>query len=196
MPTLPPKPNRTLPPEGTHIARCIQFIHIGSFKDEYQGKPILANKIRLTFELPEETHVFLEGDDPKPFVISQEYSLSMGKKSNLRSLVEGIVGALFDDDAYNFDTEKLVGKSCLITIKYKQTVKGATYAMITGATPLMKGQVCKEAFNELKILTYEKWSDEEFMKLPDFIREKMMKTDEYKKLKGIKVDETIEDVPF
>jgi hypothetical protein len=37
----------------------------------------------------------------------------------------------------------------------------------------MKKMTVPEAINPLKILTYEKWNQEEFNKLPQFIREKM-----------------------
>lgn len=198
MSTIAPRPVRVLPPEGTHIARCIGFIHIGTYDDEYQGQPIVSNKIRLRFELPDETHVFKEGEDAKPFTIEQEYTLSMGNKSNLRKLVEGIVGALHDDDAFGFDAETLVGKCCLLTIKYRKTAKGNTYAQISTASPLMKGQVCKDSFNAQKILNYtDAWDEEYFNSLPDFIKEKMITTNEYKaKFSAVNGEVSPDSVPF
>jgi hypothetical protein len=201
MPTLPPKSQRVLPPEGTHIGRCVGFIHVGTYDDEYQGQPITSNKIRLTFELPDELHIFKEGDDAKPFTISQEYTLAMSSKANLRKLVEGIVGALHDEDAFSFDTEQLVGKCCLLTIKHRETAKGNKYAVIATASPLMKGQVCKEAFNPSKILNYtDHWDEDYFNSLPDFIREKMVTTQEYKNMTGqtseVNTEVNTNDVPF
>ena len=62
MPTIAKVQNtpRTLPPEGTHIARVIGLINIGTIKEEYMGELKEQQKIRLTFELPEELHVFKE----------------------------------------------------------------------------------------------------------------------------------------
>ena len=152
MPTIAKVQNtpRTLPPEGTHIARVIGLINIGTIKEEYMGELKEQQKIRLTFELPEELHVFKEGDDAKPLVQSQEYTLSMGKKSNLRPIVEGILGtSLTDEEAFSFDVEKLLDMPCLISIKRDVSKKGAEYAKIASVSKLMKGQVCKSAFNPI-----------------------------------------------
>ena len=187
---------RILINEGTHIARCIELIHIGTVQGQYMGEQKIFNKIRLKFELPEETHVFKEGEEAKPLVISQEFTLSMGKKSNLRPIVEGIIGAgLTDEEAYNFDHEQLVGMACLVNIKHGKTAKGNEYAKIASTSGLMKGQSCKPPFNPMKILTYDKWDEEYFQKLPDFIKDTMKASAEYKILKGTnEVD--VDSVPF
>lgn len=198
MPTIPNKPTitRVLPTAGTHIARVIGFIYLGNLEEEYMGQNKMMQKIRLTFELPEDLHSFKEGEDAKPLVHSQEYTLTMGKKSNLRPIVEGIIGvALMDEEAYSFDAEKLVGMACLVNIKRDKTKKGADYAKIAGTSPLMKGQVCKEAYNPIKILTYEKWDQEYFDSLPPFIKEKMMTSIEYKQMKEIDPDLNIGNLP-
>ena len=104
-----PKTQRILPPEGTHIARCVRIIHIGTIKEEYMGEMKDMNKIDLTFELVDETYLFKEGEDAKPFVVSKEYTLSMGEKANLRKLVEGIIGkSMVQGEADMFDIESLL----------------------------------------------------------------------------------------
>lgn len=192
---------RVLVPVGTHIARLIGLIHIGTVIENFPGKPPQAmQKIRFTFEFPEEIHVFKEGEDAKPLVHSQEYTLSMGKKSNLRPIVEGIIGtSLLDEEAYGFNMESLLNEACLVSIKHGKTAKGTDYAKIAGTSPLMKGQTCKMPFNELKVLTYEKWDEKYFETLPTFIKEKMQSSLEYKQMKGI-LPETTEvdpnEIPF
>jgi hypothetical protein len=196
-----PKPEftREIVPQGTHIARCIRLIHIGTIPETYMGEARMINKIRLTFEFPEELRVWKEGEDAKPMVHDQEYTLSMGGKSNLRKVVEGMIGTtLLDDEAFAFNHEDLVGMACLLSIKHKTSAKGNTRAEIASASPLMKGQVAKEAFNTTTILTYEKWDEEKFNKLPKFLQDKIRSSSQYKVLKGI--DEIVEvnsdDVPF
>jgi hypothetical protein len=194
-----PKPDtqRTLIPAGTHIARCIGLIHIGNIPGEYMGEAKIFNKIRLTWELPEELKVFKEGEEAKPLVISQEYTLSMGNKSKLLPLVEGMIGTtLAEDEAYNFDHETLVGMPCLLSIAHKKSAKGTMYQVVSSASRLMKGQVCKEAFNSYNILTYSNWNQEYFDKLPDFIKDQMKTSKEYKALKGIEEDVNASDLPF
>ena len=67
---------------GTHIATCYSMIHIGTVEWEYQGEKKWSNKVKLTFELPNEMRDF--GGEQKPMVISKEYTISLHEKSNLR----------------------------------------------------------------------------------------------------------------
>lgn len=190
----PSNKDKVLIPEGTHPARVIGFIHVGTANDTYMGEVKKFNKIRLTFEFPEEVHVFKEGEEAKPLVHSQEFTFSMGKKSNLRPIVEGIIGTTLDDEeAYNFNFASLLGIPCLVSIKHGKTQKGAVYAKIGGTSKLMKGQIVKEAKNPITILTYQKWDEKLFQSLPQFLKDKITATDEYKAMKGIvDVDNTDE----
>src|SRR3990167_7229745 len=205
MTTLAPKSEKifVLAPAGTHMARCYYFLHIGTNLDQYMGEPKEFNKIRLTFELPEETKVFKEERGPEPIVISQEYTLSLGEKANLRKLVEGILGkTLTENEADTFDLESLVGEPCLLTIKHKTSKAGNERAEIASAAPLMKGQKCPKQVNASKILTYTNWSQELFETLPNFLKEKMKTSREHREMiTGEKVDvasDTVnpEDIPF
>ena len=77
-------------PAGTFMARCIGFIQLGTQNGEYQGKPgKQRGKIMMVWELPEETCVFEEAKGPKPFTISQVYSLIISEKSTWRNHMEG-----------------------------------------------------------------------------------------------------------
>lgn len=199
MPTTSPKPETTftLAPEGTHIARCVGFIHIGTNKDIWEGKPKEFNKIRLTFELPEETKVFKESEGPKPIVTSQEFTLSMGEKANLRKLVEGMVGtSLHDEEAFAFDVESLVGMPCLITIKHRTSKAGKARAEIASASKLMKNQTAPAQVNPSKILSFSAWNEELFNAQPEFIKEKIKSSKEYLAMKGLNQDIDPESIPF
>jgi hypothetical protein len=187
------KPVRVLPPEGQHIARVYSIVYLGTIKGQFGD----TFKMRISWELPTELHSFKEGEPQKPFVISKETSLSMGKKSNLLPIVEGIIGTHLDEtEAYNFDFDELVGMTCQIHIVYEE--KGdATYANVKSVSPLLKGVVCPPAFNKPVLLSYEKWNQETFESLPEFLRKKIIETPEYKKLKGEKTEEIDpNDIPF
>jgi hypothetical protein len=190
------KPVRVLPPEGQHIARVTNIIYLGTIKTQFGD----TFKMRITFELPTALHEFKEGEGEKPFTVSKETSLSMGKKSTLRPLVEGIIGTSLDDDeAYAFDLDQLLGMTCQLHVVHEETDNGK-YANIKSASPLLKGVTCPDAINPLKILSYEKWDQEYFDKLPDFLKEKMKTSPEYKKVNKGKVkddDEVDSDsIPF
>lgn len=188
------KVNKVLIGEGTHIARVVGLIHLGTAEDVYMGEKKMFNKIRLTWEFTEETHKFKEDEEAKPIVHSQEYTLSMGKKSNLRPIVEGMIGTtLSDEEAYNFNFESLVGIAGLVSIKHRETKTGAKYAKVASTSKLMKGQVAKPQVNQSKVLVFDKWDEQYFLSLPDFIKDKIKKSNEYKAMKGIKVEETVKE---
>lgn len=186
----PSKP-RTLPPEGTHVARVIGIIYLGTIKGSFGDN----YKVRITWELPTETHVFKEGEEAKPFVVSKEMTLSMHSKSVLRPIVEGVLGvALKDEEAYAFDVDEILGKECLINIINEDKESGK-YTEVKTTSKLLKGVTCPPAVNETKILSYDKWDEDYFKTLPNFIKDKMSKTPEYRKMKGEDVvDES--EIPF
>lgn len=169
-----------LVPAGTHMARCYQFIHLGHVPNTFPGATSpTVNKIRLTWELPDEMVTFNEEKGPQPFSMSQEYTLSMNEKANLRKMVESLFGQkLSDEEAENFDTELLVGKPCLLTIVH--TTKGdKTYAGVQNVTSLPKGMPVPEPVNKSNIITWENMSTEDFNNLPPFIQDKMKQAAEY-----------------
>lgn len=196
MLNAPTQQQRVLPPEGTHMARCIGLIHVGTVPVEWNNQTKMLDKIRLTFELPEELHEFKEGDREKLFTISREFTLSLGDKSNLYPIIEGIEGYIPEEVRSSYDVETLIGKECLVSIKHKKTGKGSTYASLESTSSLMKGQKCPKAFNPYKVLTYEKWDQEYFDKLPDFIKDSMKTSTQYKEKFGVEevIDES--EVPF
>lgn len=180
-----PKTERTFEgvPAGTHLATCYQLIHIGTINEPYQGQPREISKIRLTFEFPHETRTFKEGESEKPLVLSEEYTLSMGERANLRKFINGMLGKnMSDEEAYAFDVESLVGKSCLLTVIEKPNSKGVAYPRITTAAPLMKGMEKPEQANPSAILTYQKWDNAFFDRLPEFIRKKMEGSREFEEM--------------
>lgn len=182
MTTAPkPKTTYTPAPEGTQLARCYQIIQIGTLQEEYMGKPKMMNKIRLSFELPLKTKIWKEGEPAKPTTVHKEYTFSMAEKANLRKLVEGMIGTtLVDTEAYAFDIESLVGMECLLNLKHKTSVSGNVRAEIASASPLMEGQTCPPQFNPSNILMYSAWDQTKFEALPDFLKEKMMESEEFK----------------
>lgn len=173
-------------PAGNHIARVYSVIHLGIQAEEYMGEEKLMDKVRIGFELPLENTVFKEGDEPKPFTISQEYTLSMGDKANLRKLVEGMIGhGLLEQDAVSFDVLDLMGRACMLNVIHKTSAKGNEYAQIVGAAPLPKGIDAPIQVNRAFIFDFEEnFSDEKLERLPDFIKDKIKGSMDYKRLTG------------
>lgn len=175
-----PEKTYTIISQGTHLARMYSLVHVGTVSEEYQGEMKDFNKIRVTFEFPQELHTFKEENGPQPIVLSQEYNLVMGDKSKLRKLISGILGKnLTEDEAYAFDVTSLLGKECLLSIIHKVSAAGNTRAEISSASPLMKGQTCPPQVNPTFLLTYQDWDQAKFDGLPQFIKDKMVQSHEY-----------------
>jgi hypothetical protein len=73
-------------------------------------------------------------------------------KGNLRPFVEGFIGTkLHDDEVYNFNLEEVLGEACLLNVVHTEK-DGNTYSNIQGASPLPKGMVAPEPFNQKRSL--------------------------------------------
>ena len=208
---IPPKSTfvRELVPQGTHLARIVRLIYLGTQDSGYtneDGSPKMISKLDITWELPNELRTFKEGEPQKPMVISQEISHSMnknksGKPSTLRQLVENVIGtSLAEDEARKWDTDQLLGMPCMINVIHETSKKsGNKYSKVSSVSGVMKGIECPPAVNKLRVLDMDKnWDEDYFKSLTSFISDKMKKTKEYEKLMGTDIKEDIkpEDIPF
>lgn len=188
-------------PAGSHVARLYQIVNIGTVTTEWQGKKSQTPKIRFTFELCNERKAFKEGDEPKPYSISREFSFWMTRKANLRQFVEGLIGTTLDEEeAATFNIEGLLGEDCLLNVVHTEAKNGNTYADIKSASPLPKGLKAPALFNEAKLIDVNTASAEEIDELPEFLRDKIKSSEEYDKRFRQEGDETPEvtkdDIPF
>lgn len=192
-----PKPKSTYEavPAGTHVARLYQIVNLGTHAFEFKGETKSSTKIRLTFELPGEMREFGEDKELKPMAISREFGFSMGKKSHLRPFVEGMLGvALHDEEAYAFDIEDLLGRSCLLSVAHTEK-DGNVYSNINSASPLMKGMAAPEGFNPTSLIDVNTATEEQVDALPGFLRDKMKASDEWKARQAV-ADEEAGVPPF
>lgn len=184
---------------GTHVATLYRIMNLGTRFQMFEGKTkeYPDKVIRLTFEFPDSLHKFEKDGEEKelPLVIDKELNLTMGPKSKLRPLVEGMIGVqLKDEEAYAFDLESLLGKSCLVTVAHKES-KGNMYANIISTAPLMKGMVPPKQVNPSQVFDINTCTKEEYEALPDFLKEKVNVSDEYKKRFGGEESLDLEDEP-
>lgn len=192
---------------GTYPARCYSMIHIGTTKENIMGEEKWLNKVRITWELPTELKEFKQGEGEKPYVISKEFTLSMNEKANLRKFLEGWRGKGFsEDEAKAFDITALLGKPCMISVIHKVSKKGNTYAEISSCSTLPKSMTCPPQINASLELNYtDSWDNVEFSKLPDFIKDKMTQSKEFKAMmnpesidatNGVEEPVAADDLPF
>jgi hypothetical protein len=171
-------------PAGNYVARCYQMIHIGTVEENVMGSLKMLNKVRIGFELPYETKVFNTDKGLQPCVISEEFTLSLHEKATLRKHLESWRGKKFTDkEAEGFDITNLIGKECMVNIIHTVSKNnGNTYAKIGSIAPIAKGTSCPPQVNTTFVFDYENWDDNKFNSLPDFIKTKIQKSDEYKAL--------------
>lgn len=199
------KTQRELVPEGTHVARIYEYIHLGTQKGEWEGKELIQYKLRFGFEFPTEKRVFDEKKGEQPMVMSMDFTLSLNEKANLRKLAEACYGKMEEAQAIDFDVDSLVGKACLVSVAHKPPKDGIVYSYITGFMPLMKGLTVDAQINPSKVLTFEHWNEELYLSLPKFVQDKITTSPEYKTLKSEGVLEgsgytgvvdDLNDIPF
>jgi hypothetical protein len=131
------------PESGSYSAVCQSVHDIGIQNTTYKGKADKKHQIIIVWEIDEKMK---EGDFAgKHFTVSRTFTLSMGEKSNLRKTIVSWRGQDFasDDEAFDFDIEKVIGKPCLVTLT--TTKEGdKEYQNVSSVVKLPKGM------NEIK----------------------------------------------
>lgn len=169
---------------GNYPARCYSMVHVGTIEENILGTLKKLNKVRITWELPTELKVFKEENGEQPCVISKEFTLSLHEKATLRNFLKNWRGKDFtEEEAKSFDIEKLVGAPCMLNITHKTKKDGSgVYAEIGSVSAMPKGFECPAQINPSFVFTYDDFNIEKFEKLPEFMRNKMVNSDEYKNL--------------
>lgn len=172
-----------LPPAGNHLAICFQVIDLGTQKEEFKGEVKFQRKIRISFELPEEKKKFKEDDIEKPYVISKEYTLSLGKKANLRHDLESWRSKGFtEEELKGFDLAKLLGAPGYVQVIHKTSGKGNDYAVVNSITSKPKSVQAPPLTNPKLEFSLSEFSQSIFDSLPDFLKEKIKKSPEYNEI--------------
>jgi hypothetical protein len=180
---------------GNYVARCYRMVEIGTVEEEFLGVKKNMHKVRIGWELPTELKIFNPEKGEQPCVIDKEYTLSLADKANLRKDLQSWRGKAFtDEEAEAFDITKLLGVPCMLNIIHVQGKKDPTktYQAIGSVSPMPKGLVCPPQVNETFVFDFENFDELKYNGLPDFIKEQIVKTPEYKEA----ISQTIEATPF
>ena len=181
---------------GTYVARCYSMVHIGTIEQEYMGEIKEQNKVRISWELPTELKVFKEEKGEQPQSVSKEFTLSMHEKANLRKFLESWRGKGFsEEEAKKFDVTKLLGKACMISIIHKTSKQGKLYAEISSISTLPKGMDCPAQINPSFEFTFTPYDHDKFESLPDWLKDKIKASKEYRMMNEPDHAETNPDEP-
>jgi hypothetical protein len=106
-PSIPPLP------EDMYDAVCVSLVDLGTQSFEFSGEVKVARKVLITWAIANET-VTLDGE-PKPRIVSKEYTLSLNERANLRKDLEGWRGKPFET-VDTFALSAILGKSCRLLV--------------------------------------------------------------------------------
>jgi hypothetical protein len=140
--------NFTPPPAGTHLARCVQIIQLGTLYSPFyeSWKP----KVLIGWELPDEPN---DTDDGKPFLTWNRYTASLHENAKLRAHLEAWRGRQFtEEELKRFDLNAILDKPCFLNIGHRQD-KGKTYADITAVMALRKGTPVPDRVHDLIVFS-------------------------------------------
>lgn len=161
-------------PVGTHVARCVGVIDLGTQHEEYQGKPKIVHKVLVRWELPGTPM-----DDGRPFVVSKFYTLSLGEKAALRKDLQAWRAKAFTPEELKaFDVKGLLGKVCMVAIVDKPNGNGTKVAGVMAAP---KGIPVPTSEAPLVWFDIDFWDDQVYAGLSNGIKKIIQESDEAKK---------------
>ena len=169
-------------PAGTHQARCVRLIDIGTQFGEYQGKPNAARKVVVTWELPNE-HMTTGEFAGKPFLVNKWYTASIGEKANLRKDLVNWRGKEFtDEELRGFEIKNILGAPCMLSITLNEKNK----ARVTGVMKPPKGMEATPQVNQLVYFSLERdeFNQTIFDGLSEFWQGEIKKSPEWADLNG------------
>lgn len=188
------------PPIGTHIARCVRMIDIGTQKGEYQGKVNFKRQVVIGWELPDE--LMTEGDFAgKPFMVSKFYTASLSEKSNLRADLKNWHGRDFtNEELIGFDAKNILSKPCMLSLTTNEKEK----IRVTGVMALPKGTQVVEQINPTVYFSLEhgEFDLAVFESLSDGYKKMIVVSPEYQeRMKPHQqvdnnIDDMADDIPF
>lgn len=164
---------------GSYVARCYGIADIGSQLTTFGVK----HQLMFFWEFP--TELMQRGTNAgKPFVISAVYNLTSGgggKKSSMVKMLESWRGKSFTDEDYKkFNISNVLGVPCLIGVVHNESAdKSRTYANISSIMLVPGGMPVPNSVNPRFDFDFDPFKEEEFNKLPEWVREKIKKSPEY-----------------
>lgn len=167
------------PPVGSHVARCIKIIDIGTQKGEYQGQPNYKRQVIIAWELP--TELITTGDYAgKPFSVSKFYTASLSEKANLRKDLANWRGRDFTpEELQGFDSKNILGKACMLSVIHNDKKK----ARVSGVMQIPKGLQVPEQVNETLYFSLDAFDQKVYDSLSDGYKRMIELSPEYQHLK-------------
>jgi hypothetical protein len=186
------------------------LVDLGTQETNWDGEKKYTPKVRLTFELPDQTDEYEVVENgkttkvQKPMVVSIEQTRSLGEKASLRKLLEQWRGQTFTSkELQAFSLKNLLGKPAMLTLIHKTSQQGRQYCAIAGASKLPKGM--KAPANTTNAQMYyeiEQGEGGQFSEMPEWLQDKIRASKEFATAAGkstatkVEVDADGNTMPF
>ena len=204
------KMERKLPEAGATVGVLYSLVDLGHQKTNWDNQEKWTPKVRLTFELPDQTDEFEVEENgkrttvQKPMVVSIEQTRSLGEKASLRKLLEQWRGQTFTSkELQAFSLKNLLGKPAMLTLIHKTSQQGRQYCAIAGASKLPKGMKAPATTtNDQLYYEIEQGEAGQFNDMPEWLQEKIRASKEFATAAGkstatkVELDADGNQVPF
>jgi hypothetical protein len=204
------KMERKLPEAGATVGVLYSLVDLGHQETNFDNQKKWTPKVRLTFELPDQTDEFEVVENgkttkvSKPMVVSIEQTRSLGEKASLRKLLEQWRGQTFTaKELQAFSLKNLLGKPAMLTLIHKTSQQGRQYCAIAGASKLPKGMTAPaKTANDQMYYEIEQGEGGQFNDMPDWLQEKIRASKEFATAAGkstatkVELDADGNQVPF
>lgn len=164
-------------PAGTHVARCIKLVDLGTQHDEYQGKPLVRSRILVFWELCHEK-TEIDGE-MRPFIVTKFYTNSLAEKANLRKDLEQWRGRAFsEEELKRFDLQTILGVACMLSVVHNDKGK----AQVGSIMKMPRGQDAPPPYNSPVAFWLDEFKQEIFESLSDNLQALIKKSPEYQEI--------------
>lgn len=172
------------PPVGSHIARCIGLIDLGTQQHKgFQGQPDWASRdVRISFELPNTKMTGCYNPERKgvPFGVSLTVKQSLHPSAKLRKLLKGWRGREFTkEEIAAFDLKTILGKPCMVSL-----VENGDYVNIDSIAAIPSGTKLPKQINPTTYFSLdpEEFDAKAFSQLSEKTQAKVKSSPEYQAL--------------
>jgi hypothetical protein len=160
-----------VPMDGVQLGVIIQVVDLGVQPGgSYQGEPKPdSRQLRVTYELPHDTHDF--DGETKPLLISETFPFSGSDMSKCYKRINSIDPGL---KKTNGDYAALVGEPVMVQIVHKEGKgkhEGRTFANVASVSPLMRGMTGPDStFNPKYFYSPSSHDQEVWDQMPEFLQ--------------------------
>ena len=173
-------------PSGTHIARCIRIIDLGTAHDDFWDKD--KHEVFFMWEIPAEMKTYTNDKNEEvvePFTVSKFYTMSLSDKAHLRRDLESWRSKPFtEEELAGFNPVTIMGAPCMINVIHKDRKSGGINAFVQTITSMPSGLECPPMVHSPVFFSLEDFQEKEFDALSKGIKARIMKSHEYKHMQG------------